>query len=129
MLDTTGDLWPCHRWDGADFDTGGARAWVLGNIFEPDWRHDDHRRHLARGEAGDWSFACDACRVRRFCAGGCPAANVTATGSMTRVNSRACRTMEILYRCALRAQRVLAERRNPLFLEAFYGATRERTSA
>jgi uncharacterized protein len=108
MVDYNGDLWPCHRWDGADLDSGGRRQWRMGNIFQPGFNDKLHLALLDRDRSMTRQLACDDCPLERLCAGGCPAANLQLTGNIYRIHD------------------TLTSERNSTFLKAFYGEEKPR---
>lgn len=52
LIDEFGDIWPCHRFDGADLDSAGNGAWRFGNIFEDGF---NHLMHLAFLDKDRWA--------------------------------------------------------------------------
>jgi len=97
MIDYTGDIWPCHRFDGADADAGAEGQFRLGNIMEGGFNDllqrgfvdFDHRRfHKA---------ACPSCPANPICGGYCPAANLSDTGSVYTPHDNYCRWTWLAY--------------------------------
>lgn len=121
MVDYNGDLWPCHRWDGADLDSGGNRQWCLGNIFEPGFHDELHLALLDRDRTTTQRPRCARCPLQRMCAGGCPAANLVLTGDIYRSHPKDCRAIQVIYPHAKRVYDTLRVEGNQLFREAFYG--------
>jgi uncharacterized protein len=120
LIDERGDIWPCHRWDGADHDARHGGAWRLGNIFAGTF---DHMLHLALLERDCWSArtqACAGCPIERICAGGCPAANLADSGSVYHQNHTICRAARIAHKHALLLHDELYAERNELLLRKFY---------
>lgn len=100
MIDDKGDVWPCHRFDGADADANANGQFRLANIFEPGFNtplheafiHYDHMRHHKHG--------CSSCPVSEVCGGYCPAANLSSTTSLYTPHDNYCRWSAIMYRAA-----------------------------
>lgn len=120
LVDHVGDIWPCHRWDGADHDSGGNGAWKFGNIFNPGWNEKLHTAMLRRDRFASYKPACATCPLERTCAGGCPASNLVTTGSIYWQDYATCETLRIVYRHALAVHDRLLADANPRFMEKFY---------
>lgn len=126
MVDYNGDLWPCHRWDGADYDTATKGQWRLGSIFAPGFNDELHLALLDRDRSTMQNLACSGCSLEPLCAGGCPAANLSLTGSIYLVHGNECRIAQILYPHAMRVHDTLKAEQNGTFLEAFYGTNKRK---
>ncbi len=105
MIDQEGNIWPCHRWDGAAHDTKQEGQWCLGNIFQGTFNDKLHAELLGRQERLKVS-KCATCDARRFCGHGCPAENLSETGSIAAPKDEYCQ----LIRGAARMLRVKYER-------------------
>jgi len=119
LVDPSGDLWPCHRFDGADLDSRSNGQWCFGNIYEPGFNHDLHTVFLQRTRQACWTRNCGDCEIRDLCAGGCPACNLTTTKSIYKKHPNLCRISKIYYRNAKRFHQTLTEEGNELFQEEF----------
>ena len=120
LIDDQGDIWPCHRWDGADLDSGSGGAWRFGNIFEDGFNHALHLALLERDRRACRKPECDSCAVRRICAGGCPAANLALTGTIYAQDETNCEAARIAFRHAMRLHDELLAEKNLLFMQKFY---------
>lgn len=98
MIDFVGDIWPCHRFDGAAEDSGTCNCMKLGNIYEDGYnerlsnafRCFDHHT-IAKPEYA-------TCPVEPICGGFCPAANLQDTSnSIYTPHDGYCRLKWILY--------------------------------
>lgn len=71
-----GSLYPCSRFVGLNDEKG---IYQIGHIEEGFYKSD-----LPKAlQAGDWArFKCRRCPLAELCAGGCPAVNLVATGSL-----------------------------------------------
>ena len=120
LIDHAGDIWPCHRWDGADLETGAGGQWRLGNIFRSGFNDELHLALLERNRAATRKPACRECPLDPLCAGGCPASNLSTTRSVYRQDGATCNTLRVLHRQALRIHDTLVSERNSVFLSEFY---------
>lgn len=125
MVDHRGDMWPCHRFDGADQESGSGGAWRFGNIFQPGFNDSLHQALLERDWLACRMEACESCSCERLCAGGCPASNLSTTGSIYRQDDTSCETARIMHRHAIAAHDVLKAEANAKFLEKFYPPAKE----
>ncbi len=122
MVDAAGDIWPCHRFDGADRESGSGGSWRLGNIFRPGWNEALHAALLQRDRFSTYQPSCATCPVERLCAGGCPAGNLATTGSIYRQDDTSCETLRIMHRHAVSAHDTLKAEGNAAFMKKFYEA-------
>lgn len=120
MVDHAGDMWPCHRWDGADAESGSGGAWRFGNIFKPGFNDRLHVALLQRDRFASYKPECTDCPVEHICAGGCPAGNLSTTGSIYWQDEASCRTMQITHRHSVRVHDALKAEANAQFLNHFY---------
>ncbi|RJP27204.1 MAG: SPASM domain-containing protein [Candidatus Omnitrophota bacterium] len=119
LLDPEGNIWPCHRWDGADIDSEAEGKWRLGNIFEG-WFNDElHLAILQRDVRATRKQSCGNCECISFCTGGCPAGNIQETGSMYELHDNWCQITRINYAESKRAYEILKEEKNPLLWKRF----------
>jgi uncharacterized protein len=102
MIDYVGDIWPCHRFDGADTDAKLDGATRLGNIFKEGFHEDLQDAFLSFDHSRDHKEQCSQCPVNPICAGYCPAANLSDTGSLYTPHDNYCRWAQALYRSAER---------------------------
>lgn len=116
MVDPDGNLWPCHRFNGADRDAGAQGAFCLGNIFG-EFNHDLQRVFLDRDHAQHRKRMCATCKADRICGGGCPAANLQQTGDIYTVHSGSCAMFDIFHRQSSALHSVLMKENNPLYRE------------
>lgn len=100
MVDYTGDIWPCHRFDGADQAAGAGGQYRLGNIFGNDFNHGLQKAFLEFDHFKIHKESCLTCPVNEVCGGYCPAANLSDTGSIYTPHDTFCRWSHISYRCA-----------------------------
>jgi uncharacterized protein len=119
-VDEHGDLWPCHRWDGADLDSGSHGGWRLGNIFQGTFDHGLHLALLDRDVASCREPRCDDCGCIEICTGGCPGANLQTTGDIYRQHPNVCEMIRSAYRHAVRVYGLLRNEVNPTFMKKFF---------
>jgi uncharacterized protein len=119
LVDECGDIWPCHRWDGADLSSQSAGAWRLGNIFRDGFNHDLHRALLDRDRWACQRPKCAQCSVQRLCAGGCPAASLGCGGGIYAQHRTNCASFRIAHRQALLLHDELQAEENELFARKF----------
>jgi uncharacterized protein len=100
MVDHVGDIWPCHRFDGADQDAGTNGKLRLGNIFKPGFNHELQRTFLDFDHLKDNKERCQHCPVLEICGGFCPAANLSSTGSLYTPHDAFCDWSALLYEAA-----------------------------
>jgi len=125
LIDQNGDLWPCHRWDGADYDSGAGGQWRLGNIFGGPFNEDLHVALLQRDRKISQFESCENCELNKICAGGCPAANIVETGNIYRRSENSCRFSRIVFKHALRFHDTLLKEKNRTFMDQFYRDKKE----
>ena len=89
MVDQKGDIWPCHRFDGAAKSVGQEADWALGNIFRG-FNHDLHDKMLRQDEWLDRT-RCRDCALNCICRGGCLAENLGETGRPALPRENVCR--------------------------------------
>jgi len=118
-INERGDIWPCHRFDGADLDSGSAGQWRMGNIFEAGFHHELHRALLDRDARSCKTAECASCSAARICAGGCPAANLQTTGDIYRQHPNTCVLVRSLHGHAVRFYETLRAEANPHFVKQF----------
>lgn len=100
MVDYVGDVWPCHRFDGADSDVGAAGQFRLANIFQPGFNHDLQRAFLDFDHSVTHKATCESCPANPVCGGYCPAANLSDTGSIYTPHDTFCQWTWKLYAAA-----------------------------
>ncbi len=89
MIDERGDIWPCHRFDGASAEGNFGTGWCLGNILTGEFDQEKHAWLLDR----PWLRVrpqCIGCNVRSLCGGGCPAENLSEAGRVDRPREEYC---------------------------------------
>lgn len=120
LIDEHGDIWPCHRFDGADLDSGGGGAWSMGNIFEGRFNHMMHLAFLDKDRWASYKPGCSLCPVQKICAGGCAAANLVHTNSIYYQDYTNCEASRIAYKHAMMLHEELYTERNPMLLKKFH---------
>ena len=100
MIDYVGDIWPCHRFDGADEAATANGQFRLGNIFDGWFNHALHKAFLDFDHSVRHKKACEACAVFPACGGYCPAANLSDTGSIYVPHDTYCRWTALAYQAA-----------------------------
>jgi uncharacterized protein len=100
MVDYTGDIWPCHRFDGADQAAGADGQFRLGNIFEDGFHHDLQRAFIEFDHLSIHKESCTTCPANEVCGGYCPAANLSDTGSIYTPHDTFCKWTWTIYRHA-----------------------------
>jgi radical SAM protein with 4Fe4S-binding SPASM domain len=100
MIDHKGDIWPCHRFDGAAEDSGTEESMRMGNIFNGSY--NDKLSNVFRNFDHSKVFKppCKTCPVEPICGGFCPAANLQHNGDLYRPHDVYCSLKWILYRHA-----------------------------
>lgn len=97
MVDYTGDIWPCHRFDGADTAAGANGQFRLGNIFESQFKDDLQRVFVDFDHLAVHKTTCNTCPANEVCGGYCPAANLSDTGSIYTPHDAFCRWTWTIY--------------------------------
>lgn len=100
MIDYTGDIWPCHRFDGADEAASAEGQFRLGNIFEDHFKHELQSVFVDFDHLAVHKPSCDTCPVNEVCGGYCPAANLSDTGSIYTPHDTFCRWTWLVYKSA-----------------------------
>jgi uncharacterized protein len=100
MIDYAGDVWPCHRFDGADTDKRAGGVFRLANIFQDGFHTELHKAFLSFDHSTMQKPACRTCPVEPACGGYCPAANFSDTGSIYTPHDSYCRWSQMLYATA-----------------------------
>lgn len=120
LIDEFGDIWPCHRFDGADLDSGGNGAWRMGNIFEGVFDHTMQLAFLNKDRWAAYKPGCSLCPMQKICAGGCAAANLVHTGSIYYQDYTNCEAARLCYKHAMMLHDELKTDENPMLLKKFY---------
>lgn len=100
MVDFVGDLWPCHRFDGADTAAGARGAFRLGNIYQRGFNRRLQRAFFSFDHQRMTKPGCTTCPVHPVCGGYCPAANLADTGCIYTPHDSFCRWSRELYTAA-----------------------------
>lgn len=118
MVDYTGDIWPCHRFDGADTDAGAGGQFRMGNIYKDGFNHDLQRVFLDFDHGKVHKDTCTTCPANPVCGGYCPAANLSDTHSIYSPHDTYCRWTWGMYEYAEKLYNRIAEEDGPEALEA-----------
>lgn len=102
MIDYTGDIWPCHRFDGADQESGAGGQFRLGSIFEDKFNHSLQQAFMDFDHLEVHKPSCEQCPVNPVCGGYCPAANLSDAGSIYTPHDAYCRWSQTVYASAAR---------------------------
>jgi uncharacterized protein len=116
LIDPEGNIWPCHRFNGADRDAGAGGAFCLGNIFG-EFNDDLQQVFLQFNHARFETARCKTCRIRRICGGGCPAANLQEMGDIYQIHENHCEMVEIYHRQSLLLHEILSAERSELWMK------------
>ncbi len=100
MVDHTGDIWPCHRFDGADQDVGAEGSMRMGNIYQPGFHTSLQQAFLEFDHSKKRKESCDTCPVDPVCGGFCPAANLQDSGNIYTPHDGYCVLSQGFYRAA-----------------------------
>ena len=73
MIDFVGDVWPCHRFDGAAEDSGTCNCMRLGNIYEDGFNERLSNAFRNFDHHTVFKPECKTCPVEPICGGFCPA--------------------------------------------------------
>ncbi len=96
----TGDLYPCHQFIGDD-------SWKLGDVWQGVTQTDKQAEFAARDLADHPD--CGPCWAKLYCAGGCAANALHASGSVAGVYPFGCELFKKRMECALNLQAALAQ--------------------
>jgi uncharacterized protein len=119
LVDPSGDLWPCHRWDSAAKDVNSERFWKMGNIFDGDFNNDLHLALLQRQRMFDQNVECKGCICEDYCSPGCPAGNLQEIGTIYRCHENWCEISRICYEEGKRAYDILYNENNEMLFERY----------
>ena len=100
MVDYTGDVWPCHRFDGADTAAQAGGQFRLGNIFAAGFNEPLQRAFVSFDHEQVHKDSCTTCPVNPVCGGYCPAANLSDTGSIYTPHDTFCTWSQLMYEAA-----------------------------
>lgn len=100
MVDYTGDIWPCHRFDGADTAAGANGKFRLGNIFQAGFNHSLQKAFVDFDHGKMHKDSCTKCPVNPVCGGYCPAANLSDSGSIYTPHDVYCAWSQMMYYAA-----------------------------
>lgn len=100
MIDYTGDIWPCHRFDGADGEAGAQGSFRLGNIFSGQFDHELQQGFIDFDHEAIHKDSCTRCQMNPICGGYCPAANLSETGSIYTPHDVFCGWSQLAYSAA-----------------------------
>lgn len=122
MVDYTGDIWPCHRFDGADTAAGAEGSFRLGNIFAGTFDHKLQKGFIDFDHATVHKDSCTRCPMNPVCGGYCPAANLSDTGSIYTPHDVFCGWSQLMYAASASLyERVAAD--GPEHLERLIAST------
>jgi uncharacterized protein len=128
MVDYQGDIWPCHRFDGADTAAGAAGQFRLGNIFKPGFNYQLQGAFLDFDHGKIHKESCNVCPVNPVCGGYCPAANLSDTGSIYSPHDAFCRWSNLMYGAAFQLHERICKR-DESTIARFLASCREADSA
>ena len=100
MIDRRGDIWPCHRFDGADEDAKTNGEFRMGNIYKSGFNQRLQNAFIDFDHLANHKARCTTCPVNEICGGFCPAANVSATGSLYTPHDAFCEWSQCHYEAA-----------------------------
>lgn len=100
MVDYTGDIWPCHRFDGADTAAGAGGKFRMGNIFTAGFNHNLQKAFIDFDHGKMHKDSCTRCPVNPVCGGYCPAANLSDSGSIYTPHDVYCAWSQMMYATA-----------------------------
>lgn len=100
MVDYTGDIWPCHRFDGADTAAEAGGRFRMGNIFSGHFDHGLQKGFIDFDHSKMHKDSCTRCPVNPICGGYCPAANLSDTGSIYTPHDVFCGWSQLMYAAA-----------------------------
>ena len=109
MVDYTGDIWPCHRFDGADTAAEANGQFRLGSIYQEGFNRDLQQAFLDFDHSKVHKESCNTCPVNETCGGYCPAANRSDAGSIYTPHDAFCQWSQTTYRFAESLYSVLRE--------------------
>jgi uncharacterized protein len=128
MIDYAGNIWPCHRFEGAAREIGRLDEVRMANIYSQDFNEKLSNAFCSIDHSRTAGAECKECPVFPICGGGCPAANFSeGRGDMYRLHPAVCQLMQISYRYAERIYRAMKEidfERCRKFMAMETGATR-----
>lgn len=117
MIDFNGDIWPCHRFDGAIQFHGLEDSLKLGNI-NGDYYNDKLANAFLNFHFSDHQKSeCKTCPLRIQCSGGCPAANLYYMRDIYTPHPNYCRIRWIEYEVAEKLYDRLSKKNCEAFLK------------
>lgn len=109
MVDYTGDIWPCHRFDGADTAAEAEGKFRMGNIFTGHFNHELQKGFIDFDHSKVHKDSCTRCPVNPICGGYCPAANLSDTGSIYTPHDVFCGWSQLMYSASESLYRRIAD--------------------
>lgn len=97
MIDHQGNIWPCHRFDGAAEDSGTEKDMRMGNIYQDDFNENLSNVFRNFDHSEIFKPACTTCKIEPVCGGFCPAANLSDMGTIYTPHDSYCRLKWIAY--------------------------------
>jgi len=97
MIDFNGDIWPCHRFDGAIQLHGLENELKMGNVFKGDYNNNLSNAFLNFNFKEHQKEECRTCPIVVQCAGGCPAANLYYMKNIYIPHENYCRLRQVEY--------------------------------
>lgn len=123
LVDSVGDIWPCHRFGGEAKD----RQWVMGSMFG-DFEDSMQGAFLSFDTKSDLQAECGTCPANVVCPGQCLAEAQEFSGSVYKPTDSYCTITRAFFRESLRILHTLEKEHNELFLSTYCersgGATR-----
>lgn len=117
MIDFNGDIWPCHRFDGAIQLHGLDEELKMGNVFEDYYNDKLANAFLNFNFKDHLKPECKTCPIFMQCAGGCPAANLYYMRDIYTPHPNYCRLKWIEYEVSEKLYDRLSKKNCEAFLK------------
>ncbi|MBN1901299.1 SPASM domain-containing protein [Candidatus Sumerlaeota bacterium] len=117
MIDFNGDIWPCHRFDGAIQLHGLENEMKMGNVFSDYYNDKLANAFLNFNFKDHLKPECKTCPILMQCAGGCPAANLYYMRDIYTPHPNNCRLRWIEYEVAEKLYERLSKKNCEAFLK------------
>ncbi|MBN1903309.1 SPASM domain-containing protein [Candidatus Sumerlaeota bacterium] len=117
MIDFNGDIWPCHRFDGAIQLHGLENEMKMGNVFGDYYNDKLANAFLNFNFQDHLKPECKTCPILSQCAGGCPAANLYYMRDIYTPHPNYCRLRWIEYEVAEKLYDRLSKKNCEAFLK------------
>ena len=114
LIDTVGNIWPCHRWNKARHTN-----WCMGSIYE-EFSEEARMTLDVPNQTQHIKANCERSAANAVCNGACPAESLEDNLDTYKPSPNTCRQLRVWARLARYIHDTLRAEENPVFLRHYY---------